>query len=465
MLTSLHDTKRPPGHGLQYSSSFPVTSISAIFYSPRKCVLLAVCLVLLASSVAAQDKPVRSATDEDTTRIKQGSGGLVERTAAALLKQREATLFGRPHMMTALPIVYYDLRNGVSFGFRSVLHAAGKTPYLYRVSLQLLASHKGSHKHKLDLDFPDFRESGFGFGLQAWWERDLEARYYGTGNNSVRDEALITKGRPGFVDEDYYIYNLKHPRLTIYGTRSIWANLTFSLGFGLDFAEPQLKNDANHSFIAREQPFGFWGGSGRKLLFRLTWDSRNDDTFPRRGMLSEVTFEPNFVKVDLVSSSQIQKKVTFQRYAFSMAVFVPFYSEKVILANRFAFEAVSGEPPYYALGEIAGQQLTKTVGGSSSLRGFQSQRFQDKVKYISLTELRCKISHFVLFSNVLDLVAVGFFDSGRVWSDVSSLSVDDIHTGFGGGLWVNLNEGMIVRFDVGRSREGWVPFLQLGGTF
>jgi len=432
---------------------------------PSKCAFLAICTFFIVNLAVAQDKQLPVVATPDSTEIDQNSGGLVERTAAALLKQRETTLFGRRHMMAVLPIAYYDLRNGVSFGFRSVLHAAGKAPYLYRASLQLLASHKGSHKHKLDLDFPNFNHSGFGFGLQAWWERDLEARYYGAGNNSIRDKTLISKGTADFVDEDYYIYNLKHPRLTVYGTRSIWANLAFSFGFGFDHAEPQLKKDAAHSFIAREQPFGFWGGSGRKLLFRLTWDTRPDDTFPTRGLFSELTFEPNFASVDLVSASQARKKVAFQRYAFSGALFVPFYSKRVILANRIAFEAVSGEPPYYALGEIAGQHLTKAVGGSSSLRGFKSQRFQDKVKYISLTELRCNIHRFVLFSNVLDLVAVGFLDSGRVWSDVSSLSVDDIHTGFGGGLWVNLNEGLIVRFDMGKSREGWVPFLQLGGTF
>ncbi len=432
------------------------------------CLQTAIFLLLLQHGIGAQPFHPAARAYDDSLNGAENTTSLVERTATELLRQRRAELFGRPHTVNVLPIAYYDFRTGFNFGFRGVLRAPGRASHLYRISLQILASNRGSHKHKLVVDYPNIRGKGFGFGLRAQWERDLQSRYFGLGNRSTRNDDLITPGRAGFIDEDYYVYNLKRPRLGVFASRVIWSDLTLSAGFGFDHAQPQLKGDSANSLIAGEKPFGFWGGSGQSLLIRLTWDGRDDDVFSTRGILAELSFEPNFASVEVRpdnGSASGVANVTFQRYTFSNSFFVPFGGERLVLANRFAFEVVSGDAPYYALGELAGEQLTRAVGGSSSLRGFKSRRFQDKVKYFALTELRYSFQRLVMFSNTFDLIVVGFLDNGRVWSSTSALAVSGIHTGFGGGFWINWNDGIIMRFDLGKSVEGWQPYLRLSSSF
>ncbi|RMF66365.1 MAG: hypothetical protein D6743_06510 [Calditrichaeota bacterium] len=158
--------------------------------------------------------------------------------------------------------------------------------------------------------------------------------------------------------------------------------------------------------------------------------------------------------------------MTFTRYTFSDAHFLPIYADRLIFANRFAFEAIAGDAPYYAFGDFAGERRTHAVGGSQSLRGYQSRRFQDKIKLITLTELRFKYRHFRFMSQTFDLILVAFFDNGRVWHRWADLSFDGFHTTVGAGVWLNWNNGMIIRLDMGHSpEETLIAFLRLRTAF
>lgn len=431
-----------------------------------------ICLFLLlwfynaAQSEARSEK--KKAQEKNAKDKSEQNGGFIGNATRKLFEDHDARLLGAPHRLNIFPIGYYDFRTGVNLGVFSRIESRRDNPYLYRLTLQFIASHKGSHKHKVIFEYPHIGRSGFGFKVFAEWERDLEARYFGIGNDSLFESELTDSGSDDFINEDFYLYNLKRPRLSVYGARQIITNITFWFGFGFEFADPQLKAGAERSFLGQDRPFGHLGGWGRHLSFRLSWDTRTDDVFPLKGFLTEFSVEPNFASVKeevRTNGSEQTRRVEFFRYTFSDAHFLPIRSDRLIFANRVAFEAIAGDAPYYALGEIAGERHTHVLGGSHTLRGFQSRRFQDKIKFFTLTELRYHYRTFHIFSQSFDLIFIGFFDTGRVWSRWSEIAFDDFHSTFGAGVWLNWNKKMIFRLDVGRSREQVIPYFRLYAAF
>jgi hypothetical protein len=421
-----------------------------------------------AGSCKKRNKPV--AQENESKSEEKEKRGILTNTVRALLKDHQANLFGSQYTINAFPISYYNFRTGFNFGFRTVIKSKQKNPYLYRLTLQVIASLKGNHKHKLKFEYPFIGGSAFGLIVQAEWQRDLQARYFGIGNNAVNNDEITDSRSPNFVDKDFYLYNLKRPRLTIYGIREILPDVYFWLGVSFENVKPQLKKGPETSFLAQDRPFGHLGGAGRYLSFRLSWDKRPNDVFPNRGFLTEFTFEPNFATVDTEIQGQNGRQrsfqiVTFYRYTFSDAHFIPIRSNRLLLANRIAFEGIAGRAPYYAFGEMAGERRTRSLGGSQSLRGFQSRRFQDRIRFFMLTELRYKFKSFEFMSQSLDLIFIAFFDNGRVWSRLTDVSFVNLHTSFGGGIWLNLNNNLIFRLDIGKSNEEIIPFFRLKTAF
>ncbi len=442
------------------------------------CSLWVCSLVLPQSVLRAQISPPADTSAQhpdslravDSSAVTSQKDGILTRAADTFLEDHPARVFGQPAKVNVLPIVYHDFRTGWNFGFRAVFKSGFSRPHSYWIKLQVIGSNKGSHKHKLLFDYPNIRNSPWGFRVLAEWRRDLVARYYGLGNASVRDKNAIDPGAERFVDKDFYVFNLKRPRLAVYGTHRITRDMTLWLGLGLDSAEPQLKSDPERSFLGEERPFGYHGGDGQYLSLRLTWDTRSHRVFPRRGFLAQASIEPNWASVEdeidaTAGSQKISRSVRFQRFTVSDAHFFPIKSDRLILANRVAFEAVTGTPPFYVLGEFSGLRRARALGGSQSLRGFKSRRYQDNIKFITLTELRYNLRRFEVFSQALELIAMAFLDSGRVWRRWSDLSLHDLHLTQGLGVWLNWNNSMILRLDLGRSSEGWSPYLRLSTAF
>ncbi|MFQ5604992.1 MAG: BamA/TamA family outer membrane protein [bacterium] len=423
-------------------------------------------------SVLAQNDDHRNKPNNEGKEKKTPEGedsNFWKRALRRAFQQYKVNLFDRPYRLNALPIVYLTPRTGVNLGFYTKLRSRGPAQNEYDIILQIIASTLGSHNHKIVFKYPEINQSNFGFFLQAAWRRDLETRYFGIGNNSLNEENLTDPKSPDFVHEEFYIYNLKRPRLTLYGTYRLLPNIQFWYGFGLHNVEPQFKHGVEKSFLASDKPFGYLGGSGNHLSFRLSWDTRSESVFPLSGFLTEVTFEPNFENVNEIApgengTEKRGKEVTFYRYTISDAHFTSI-TNRLIFANRVAFEAIAGQAPYYAFGESAGQRLTRGLGGSQSLRGYKSRRFQDKIKFFTLTELRYKAHRFKILPQPIDLIIIGFYDSGRVWHRWSEIEFKNFHATFGFGIWLNWNNNLILRMDVGRSREQLDFYLRFNSAF
>ncbi len=109
--------------------------------------------------------------------------------------------------------------------------------------------------------------------------------------------------------------------------------------------------------------------------------------------------------------------------------------------------------PLHAFGEIGGSRRTKGLGGSDSLRGFDRQRFTDKVRLFTNSELRRLLKTQRIFKQYIELHGVLFVDAGQVATSVADLEVSASHYTAGTGVRLSWNADFVIRGDIGVSGE------------
>ncbi len=73
--------------------------------------------------------------------------------------------------------------------------------------------------------------------------------------------------------------------------------------------------------------------------------------------------------------------------------------------------------------------------------------------------MRAKIGDFVSYVLPGQVGLIGFYDVGRVWA--TNEKSDAWHHGFGGGMYFAPASLAIFRFVMGKSEEGWYPYVSM----
>lgn len=97
------------------------------------------------------------------------------------------------------------------------------------------------------------------------------------------------------------------------------------------------------------------------------------------------------------------------------------------------------------------------LGGQTTLRGFQSDRFQEAGSLMFNAEYR-----YPIWSN---LDAVAFVGAGQVFPELSAVAADRLHWNYGGGLHLLNASGISARFEVAGSPEGVRTILTVEPSF
>jgi len=411
---------------------------------------------------AAADEPVR----EDTVqREKKGLPAtlieapktLIEAPRAAteqtveavrwMAKRRQFTLRGTPYGFTGLPILYYSPNTKWNYGARVLWADYQRRPYRYKLTLHVLRSTKGRSDTYVRIKVPRISGTGFGVIMLVSDKRDIRSRYYGRGNNSKFNKDFVRQKSPLFRDENYYYYVLEEPRFIFSLLRHILGPVSTSAGLGLERTEVSPRGEK--SFYKDEgTPDGVKGGVTGFVGITLNWDTRDDDDVPKQGTFHEWSYETSRSSI----LSFFFEEIDFRRYTFTDARYYPL-TERLNLAHRMVFEVLSGSVPLYAYGEVGGSKRTKGLGGGDSLRGFDTQRFTDDVRFFSNTELRYHLRSMRLFRQYLELHGVLFVDTGRVWPNLDTLTLRNMHFTAGGGLRIYWNADFVIRLGVGFSSE------------
>jgi len=128
-------------------------------------------------------------------------------------------------------------------------------------------------------------------------------------------------------------------------------------------------------------------------------------------------------------------------------------SSRVVFAQRLTLDMLFGEVPFYEWCTTGGISTPEGVGGMSSVRGIERNRFAGNIKMFSNSELRVRAAEMTAFGHPTRLGAVVFFDVGRVWHPgVTDGAWHRWHPGVGAGLRLS-RRAAVVRMDYALSTE------------
>jgi hypothetical protein len=210
-------------------------------------------------------------------------------------------------------------------------------------------------------------------------------------------------------------------------TRRIGPGTSISAGPALSYLWPSVPVGSVRD-LAGGQAYGLGG-----VLAWLVNDRRERSAVPRRGHL---------VRVDAAAYPFVREGLVepFVRMSATGVAYLPLPGAwEPTLAMRLAATGVSEGAPL---------QQAAFLGGGSSLRGYDTQRFAGDVALSGSAELRSTLGRVNLLVARGDLGTLGFVDAGRVFQ--RGESSNRIHSGYGAGAWfATLDRSIAVHAAIG----------------
>ena len=188
----------------------------------------------------------------------------------------------------------------------------------------------------------------------------------------------------------------------------------------------------------------------------LTWDSRDNDWSPHEGALVDVIFDAAGVWTG--ASSSWGRLHTSVRHYWTLG------ASHIVLAHRFTFDALVGDPPLMALGEFGGLFPLEAYGGAFVGRGYGRRRFIGKDKATAGLELRFAPVELKIRRHSLGLGLELFTEVGMVSQRVRELAKHWYVSG-GPGLLLIWDRFIVFRIEGGFGREGGAVYLQSEHAF
>jgi outer membrane protein assembly factor BamA len=185
------------------------------------------------------------------------------------------------------------------------------------------------------------------------------------------------------------------------------------------------------------------------LTSRLTLGADYTGAPPRVSRGTEVILQLDYTH-DLTSD-----RFRYGRYVVEVRQYLPVgvFPDSRRLALRGRLEQVE---PLFEGSAVPFYQLPN-LGGQSSLRGFQSRRFQNDGALMLNAEYR-----YPIWSN---LDALFFVDAGQVFNEVGEIRGERFHWSYGGGLHLLNRKGLSARFEVAGSTAGIRTILTVDPSF
>lgn len=137
---------------------------------------------------------------------------------------------------------------------------------------------------------------------------------------------------------------------------------------------------------------------------------------------------------------------SFVRYGADLQRIIDIYDGTRTLSLRAYLEGVTGETD-----DVPFLDLPR-LGGPVFLRGYQRDRFRDRIATLASAEYRWLVGK--------SFAGYVFVDTGRVHRRLSDIELDGLRVGYGGGLQFHSLTTFRGRFDVSTSKDGGV-FLNL----
>lgn len=217
-----------------------------------------------------------------------------------------------------------------------------------------------------------------------------------------------------------------------------------------------LRDDCNSG-----KAIGCKGGYDIYLKFGLTFDTRDFEPDPRRGLLISAMNE--------ISPKFLGSSFNYGRFTSAIVGFgdvFKYKSQQLVFTGRFTYSWQYGNVPFYSMNMIALEDQDRpSLGGIETLRGYSLNRFIGPVTLLTNTEIRYTFVEFNVFKQNIKLMAVPFLDFGRIFDSNDKISFKDWKLGGGAGLHLAWNLSTIVSFDYAFSPEDQAFYMDIGHQF
>lgn len=335
----------------------------------------------------------------------------------------------------ATPLVdlryYSDLGLVTSVGMDMYRYAFRTWPYARRTRVEL--DHAGAPADTRLRIAADFRREGGGLRptFRALASGLELLRWYGPGNETARTAG----GKANRIEHGRYGAELMVAADVLGGT--------FELGPAVQYA----RTDAAQPAFTGGAPYGTGdvGQVGGRARWRVDSRGESDDAPSGVRLTLEGAAWPAAWDLDEAFGTLGADAVT---YLSAGTAFEP------VLALRAGGRKAFGTFPFYE---------SSFLGGVTTLRGFDEQRFAGDAMAYGGAELRLALFD-VNFLVPLEFGVHGIADAGRVWSEGEDS--DDWHHAFGGGFSLGLDRPAgVLSVTLADSDERTGVYIELGFTF
>ncbi|HYO53252.1 Omp85 family outer membrane protein [Archangium sp.] len=337
-----------------------------------------------------------------------------------------------------LPLVSYNSDLGFTYGgvAGAYLYAPGHNPYRHGIALQAMFTSRGQQSHYLRYDGPQLI-GPMRLELRLEYRRELRSPFYGPGNVSAQ-------GFDGDESQERFNYKKGSPGAFVRLRGRPWGEghpFQSYVGYSWRYTEV---DPFDASVLEQLKPVGIEGGATGQLMAGVLWDTRDNESDPVRGGVEEVALR--------VSASATGSRYQYAGVTLSERRYWQL-GPRFILAQRLTLDMLFGEVPFFEWVNTGGVSSSEGIGGMSSVRGIERNRFAGNIKAFTNTELRFRAFDFNLFGSPVIAGGVAFVDLGRVWHP----GVDNgpwwkWHPGVGAGLRL-ARRAAVVRFDWAMSPE------------
>lgn len=399
----------------------------------------------------------------------------------------------------ALPVVAYDSDLGLEYGglVNFYYYGDGTTYPIYRHSIYAEVSRytKGSGINRLFYD-SRYLIPGIRVTADLSYLTDKAADFYGfNGYESAYNESWTNDavGNQDYKTRVFYKYDRKIMRFSsdfqgkLSGKHWLWAAGIALYNFETGPVNIDELNKGKSSADKLPDVPGLYskyvdwgiissnekkGGFNTYLKLGAVFDTRDNEANPNRGMWSEAILSIAPPLIGNQHYEHVNISLVHRQY-------LPLVKGRLTFAYRLAAQLkLAGNIPFYLKPNLATLYLRRAtsegLGGSQTLRGILRNRVVgDGVAYGNF-ELRWKFLKTVVWKQNLYLALSAFTDMGQVVQkvkfdkekailaaeaqdttfDSSNYFPNDsehLHTSYGGGLHIALNENFIVAIDYGRA--------------
>jgi outer membrane protein assembly factor BamA len=314
-------------------------------------------------------------------------------------------------------------------------------------SWTIIAGAKQRVEHQLELDYQSgiTRTSTWSYSLSAIDERTGTSRFFGFGNETALNaqtdytaEHVLLQGMVGWnISRLWQLAYLVHFRNE---------DMTMGLLPGLPSIATLFPNvpglGTNHELLNR---------------LMLIYDSRDNTVIPTRGV-------ETVIYGGLSSRGGLCNDSLYDEIGLDARAFVPFGS-RTVLATHTAVHLLPSYQrlPFWAYSTIGGDQ--SVIGGAQPLRGFGEDRFTDIDSFSASVELRRIVAAMHVFATRIDLELTPFADVGRVFPNLHTSALTQLHRVYGFGARAIAPPFIVAYVDIGYGTEGSAAFSGINYIF